>query len=94
MKSQGLILTKWAFLSNHGHVRFLICKHPDLRMRDMAHKVEITERAVQQIIHSQLEEVHLIVSKEGRRDQNEPALKVHPLHPLETGITIGQFSAG
>lgn len=87
-------MSKWTFLSNHGHVLFLLCKHPDLRMRDIADKVEITERAVQRIIHDLVEEGHLIVSKEGRRNHYEPVLEAHLRHPLESGITIGQFIAG
>ena len=42
--------TSWTFLSNHAHV--LICLHrdPELRMREIAQQVGITERAVQRIV--------------------------------------------
>ena len=40
---------EWTFLSNHGHV--LVClSRPDVRIRDVADAVGITERAVQQIV--------------------------------------------
>jgi hypothetical protein len=40
----------WTFLSNHSHVLFCIAFWPDIRIRDIAVKVRITERAVQRIM--------------------------------------------
>ena len=87
-------MSNWTFLSNHAHVLFLLCKEPDLRMRDIAEKVEITERAVQRIIHDLVEEGYLIIQKEGRRNHYEPQLREYLRHPLETHITVGQLIAG
>ena len=63
-------------------------------MRDIAEKVEITERAVQRIIHDLVEGGYLIVRKEGRRNHYEPQLDAYLRHPLESGITTGQLIAG
>ena len=87
-------MSSWTFLSNHAHVLFLLCSDPDLRMRDLAEKVQITERAVQRIIHDLVHEGYLLVQKEGRRNHYEPQLQQHLRHPLEAGITIGQLMAG
>jgi len=87
-------MSNWTFLSNHAHVLFLLCSDPDLRMRDIAIKVEITERAVQRIIHDLVEEGYLVVQKEGRRNHYEPQLDTYLRHPLESRITIGQLIAG
>ena len=87
-------MSNWTFLSNHAHVLFLLCDQPDLRMRDIAEKVKITERAVQRIIHDLVEEGYLVVQKEGRRNHYEPQLKTYLRHPLESGITIGQLISG
>ena len=87
-------MSNWTFLSNHAHVLFLLCSDPDLRMREIADKVEITERAVQRIIHDLVEEGYLIITKEGRRNHYEPQLAMHLRHPLESSITIGQLIAG
>lgn len=84
-------MSKWTFLSNHGHVLFLLCRDPDLRMRDIAERVEITERAVQRIVHDLVEEGYLSIRKEGRRNHYEPALDAHLRHALEEGITIGDL---
>jgi predicted ArsR family transcriptional regulator len=40
----------WTFLSNHAHVLISIAKRPDSRIRDLADDVNITERAVAQIL--------------------------------------------
>ncbi len=87
-------MSSWTFLSNHAHVLVLLCSEPDLRMRDIAEKVQITERAVQRIIHDLVEEGYLIIQKEGRRNHYEPQLNTYLRHPLESRITIGQLISG
>ena len=87
-------MSNWTFLSNHGHVLFLLCREPDLRIRDIASKVVITERAVQRIIRDLVDGGYLVVKKEGRRNHYEPQLDVSLRHPLESGITTGQLMAG
>jgi DNA-binding MarR family transcriptional regulator len=42
--------TAWTFLSNHSHVLIALAGQPDLRIRDLADQVGITERAVAQIL--------------------------------------------
>lgn len=84
----------WTFLSNHAHILILLCRDKDLRMRDIAERVDITERAVQRIIHDLVEEGYVAVTKEGRRNHYEPNLQATLRHPLEAGVTIGQFLNG
>ena len=84
-------MSNWTFLSNHAHILLLLCLEPDLRMRDVAQRVGITERAVQRIIHDLVEEGYLSVQKEGRRNHYEPNLDAHLRHPLEAGVTIRQL---
>ena len=81
-------LSSWTFLSNHAHVLLLLCNDPDLRMRDIAERVDITERAVQRIVSELVDEGYLNVTKEGRRNHYEPNLEAHLRHPLESGVTI------
>jgi len=69
-------------------VLLLICGDYDLRMRDIADRVDITERAVQRIIGELVDEGYLTRRKEGRRNHYEPNLDSHLRHPLEEGVTI------
>ncbi len=87
-------MASWTFLSNHAHVLLLICQDKDLRMRDIAAKVDVTERAVQRIVHDLVDGGYLEVSKEGRCNHYEPNLDAHLRHPLEAGATIRDLFIG
>jgi DNA-binding MarR family transcriptional regulator len=41
---------RWTFLSNHAHVRRCIAREHEVRLREVAHRVGITERTVQRIV--------------------------------------------
>jgi predicted transcriptional regulator len=72
----------WTFLTNHSHVLLCLARDPELRLRDVAERVGITERAVQRIV-SELEEAGYITrSRNGRRNLYE----VHPDRPLRHPI--------
>ncbi len=81
----------WTFLSNHAHVLVCLENDPEIRVRDMAGKVGITERAVQKIL-SDLEKAGVIAKiRLGRR--NRYAIdKQRPLrHPLEQHRAIADL---
>ena len=81
--------TTWTFLSNHTHVLICIAQQPTIRLRDIAEKVGITERAVQKIV-LELEEVGAIQrTKTGRRN-NYSINQACPLrHEVERHTNIG-----
>ena len=68
----------WRFLTNHGHVFLVIAGDGDLRIRDIADMVGITERAAHSIVQDLIEEGYVSVMKEGRRNRYE----VHPELPF------------
>lgn len=73
----------WTFLTNHAHVLLAISAAPDLRLKEIAERVNITERTATQIL-SDLETIGCIERrKQGRR--NHYVIRAHhPLrHPLE-----------
>ena len=84
-------MSQWTFFSNYGHVLFLICQEPDLRIRDIARKVNITDRAVQRILHDLVEEGYLTIEKAGRRNHYVPNMRAHLRHELEAGLTIQEL---
>lgn len=87
-------MSGWTFFSNHAHVLLLLIDEPDLRMRDLAERVAITERAVQRIVHDLIDEGYLTVHKEGRRNRYEADLDAHLRHSLESGVTIRELLRG
>ena len=61
----------WTFLSNHGHILVCIARDPNIRVREIAQAVGITERAVQRIL-GELEEAEVISRRrQGRRTRYE-----------------------
>lgn len=81
----------WTFLTNHSHVLICLAKDADLRLRDVASQVGITERAVQKIV-LELEAAGVITrSRDGRR--NRYAIhRERPLrHPIEAHRKVGDL---
>jgi len=81
----------WTFLSNHGHVLVCLARDPDARLRDVAARVGITERAVQKIV-SDLEEAGVVERlRDGRRNHYR-VFPDRPLrHPIESHRTVGSL---
>ncbi len=47
---RGATNLDWTFLSNHAHVLICIAHEPEVRLREVAARVGITERTVQGIV--------------------------------------------
>lgn len=75
--------TGWTFLSNHAHVLIVLAREPDLRMREIAARVGITERAVQRIIGELSEAGYLETLREGRRNRYRIHSERMLRHPIE-----------
>jgi len=79
---------QWTFLSNHAHVLVCLATDPDVRLRDVAAEVGITERAVQGIV-SDLEGAGVIVrERQGRRNSYRLVLDAPLRHPLEAHRSV------
>lgn len=78
----------WTFLSNHAHVLILLGQNPDLRMRDLAERIGVTERAVQRIVAELSAEGYLDVHKEGRRNRYAVQLDRTLRHPVEANVQV------
>ena len=80
--------TGWTFLTNHSHVLICLYRNPDIRLRDVATAVNITERAVQRIV-SDLETAKILTrQKEGRRNRYEIDIDLPLRHPIEAHRTV------
>jgi hypothetical protein len=81
----------WTFLTNHGHVLVCLAMNPDALLRDVATRVGITERAAQQIVGDLEQAGVLIRHKVGRRNRYVVRREELFRHPVEGGVTIGDF---
>ncbi len=79
----------WTFLSNHGHVLVCLARNPDMRLRDVAQAVGITERAVQKIIGDLESGGVLTREREGRRNRYQLHIEQPLRHPLEAHRSVG-----
>lgn len=83
-------VAEWTFFTNHAHVMVCITRDPEMRIRDIADLVGVTERAAQRIV-SELEEAgYLVRHREGRRNRYELNLELPLRHPLEQGHAVGE----
>lgn len=74
---------RWTFLTNYGHVLLCIAADPAIRLRDVAAKVGITERAAQRIVADLIEAGYLESTKLGRRNQYRINGELPLRHPIE-----------
>ena len=81
----------WTFLTNHAHVLVAISRNPELRQREIAGLVGITEGAVQRILNDLEDDGYLARERIGRRNRYI-VIGGRPLrHPLEDGHTIEEI---
>ena len=76
------------FLTNHAHVLACIAADPDVRLRDVAITVGITERTAAQIVNELEQAGYLTKTRDGRRNQYEVHVELplrHSDHSHEDG---------
>jgi hypothetical protein len=84
---------EWTFLTNHAHVLLCLAADPELRVRDLASRVGVTERAIQKII-AELE-AGAILGRErtGRRNRYTIEGQLPLRHPVEAHRTVNDLIA-
>jgi predicted transcriptional regulator len=82
---------EFMLLTNHTLVLAVIAKSPDVRMREIASMVGITERAVQRIVDDLTRTGYLVVTKSGRRNRYEIRTDSSLRHALARHRNIGEL---
>ncbi|MEI7619381.1 MAG: helix-turn-helix domain-containing protein [Actinomycetota bacterium] len=83
--------TSWTFLTNHAHVLLAIAAEPQIRVRDIASQVGVTERAAHRLVSDLEVAGYLKVSKVGRRNEYSVMLDLPLRHPAERHHRIGEL---
>jgi hypothetical protein len=86
---KNVLESRWTFLTNHGHVLIAIARDPGVRLRDIAERVGITERAAQGIVTDLVEARYIERTRIGRRNQYTVRDDLPFRHPLEHDHPIG-----
>jgi DNA-binding IclR family transcriptional regulator len=80
----------WRFLSNHTQVLLLLHRDPNVRFRDIAQHVGITERAAQRIVADLIESGYVESERVGRRNRYRIKTDIAMRHPAQHGHEIGE----
>ena len=81
----------WRFLSNHTQVLLCIQRDPNVRYRDIAEMVGITERAAQRIVADLIESGYVERERAGRRNHYSINTDIAMRHPAQRSYEIGEL---
>jgi predicted ArsR family transcriptional regulator len=83
----------WTFITNHARVLAAIADDQTMRVRDIAARCRLTERAVQKIIADLEQDGFLSHTREGRGNTYRIQQGRELRHPAETGLTVASLLA-
>ncbi len=83
-------MARWTFFTNHLHVLSTLAEQPDLRLREVASKVGISERATHRIVCELVDEGYLTRTRVGSRNHYEVHLGAALRRPEHTGESVGR----
>ena len=62
-------MADWSFLTNHARALVFIAQNPDVRLRDLAVALDVTERTAYGIVVDLTESGYVVKEKDGRRNR-------------------------
>jgi DNA-binding IclR family transcriptional regulator len=83
----------WTFLTNHAQVLLCLADTPEIRLRDVAERVGITERATQRILADLIEAGYVKAERIGRRNRYTVDRQHAMRHSAQLGYEIGALLA-
>ncbi|MFJ7246812.1 helix-turn-helix transcriptional regulator [Kitasatospora sp. NPDC098652] len=93
MEEQPVSGHQWTFLTNHARVLVQIARDPGIRVRDIAARCLLTERAVQRIIADLEAEGYLSHRRVGRSNVYRVIDGKQLRHPADSGPTLAELLA-
>jgi DNA-binding IclR family transcriptional regulator len=84
---------RWTFLTNHAQVLVCIANDPEVRLREIAERIGITERAVHRIVVELADAGYVTRERNGRRNQYtiRPELPIHDPVAQNRNQSVGQL---
>src|SRR5260370_28548665 len=86
-------MASWGFLTNHARVLLCIARDPGTRLRDVAARVDITERRAHAIITDLTAAGYLVKQKDGRRNRYQIQAHLPLPEPATRERTVGEVLA-
>lgn len=91
-------MADWSFLTNHARALLSIAHDPDLRLRDLANALDVTERTAYSIVVDLTEGGYVAKEKDGRRNvyhiQSHMPVRDSVGRKREIGELLGLFLDG
>ena len=81
----------WCFVTNQVHVLLCIARDPGIRVRDLAQRVGVTERAAQRIVADLIAAEYLERTRDGRRNRYQVRAELPLRHPVEQHHRVGDL---
>jgi hypothetical protein len=86
-------VANWTFLTNHARVLLCIAHDPGLRLRDIADKLDITERSAYGIVTDLAQAGYVVKQKNGRRNLYQIQTHLPLPEPTSRERTVGEVLA-
>ena len=83
----------WTFLTNHGHALVCIARNGDIRLRDLASSIGVTERTAQIIVNDLAEAGYVTRTRVGNRSHYTVRADRPFRHPVEIDHSVGALLA-
>jgi len=84
---------EFSFLTNHGKTLVLLANDCRMRMRDVARRLDITERATQRIVADLARAGYIVRERDGRRNRYTVRDDVPLGLPIQRDIDVGSLLA-
>src|SRR4051812_11115654 len=86
-------MSEWALLTNHGRALVCLAQDPDIRLRDLADRLDVTERAAQRIVTELCEDGLVTKQRRGRRNTYLLVADRAIAEPGMPARTVGELTA-
>ena len=87
------MMASWGFLTNHARVLLCVAHDPGMRLRDIAARLDITERSAHGIITDLTAAGYLVKQKDGRRNRYQIQAHLPLPEPASRDRTVGEVLA-
>jgi predicted ArsR family transcriptional regulator len=86
-------VANWTFLTNHARVLLCIARDPEVRLRDIAASLGITERSAYGIVTDLTAAGYIVKQKNGRRNRYQIQAHLPLPEPTRRERTVGEVLA-
>jgi DNA-binding MarR family transcriptional regulator len=82
---------RWTFLTGHGHALIVITRDPNIRLREIAVELGVTERTAQAIVNDLVDAGYVGRTRVGNRSRYEVHTERPFRHPVERDHAVGEL---